>query len=124
MTAVEAARGDEEAPPKREEASVHASANEHKVIQLTRAGLGTARRVAIAAEAGNGPRPYPVVSATPRLPMMIADEILDYYGWVFCQGGFQSLGMTFEGFLAVVAAVSPAGLTPEYDLDDLSCLAD
>jgi hypothetical protein len=46
---------------------------------------------------------------------MIPDEILDYYGWVFCQGGFLNLHMTFEQFLAVVAAVSPSGLCPEYD---------
>jgi hypothetical protein len=46
---------------------------------------------------------------------MIPDEILDYYGWVFCQGGFLNLQMTFEQFLTVVAAVSPTGLCPEYD---------
>jgi hypothetical protein len=61
------------------------------------------------------PRPFPLVSTLPRLPVMIPDEILDYYGWVFCQGGFLNLQMTFEQFLAVVAAVSPAGLCPEYD---------
>jgi hypothetical protein len=61
------------------------------------------------------PRPFPVVTTLPRLPVMIPDEILDYYGWVFCQGGFLNLQMTFEQFLAVVAAVSPAGLSPEYD---------
>ena len=49
------------------------------------------------------------------LPLMIPDEILDYYGWVFCQGGFLNLQMTFEQFLTVVAAVSPTGLCPEYD---------
>ena len=47
----------------------------------------------------------------------IPDEILDYYGWVFCQGGFLNLQMTFEQFLTVVAAVSPSGLCPEYDDD-------
>jgi len=62
-----------------------------------------------------GPRPFPVVSSLPRLPTMIPDEILDYYGWVFCQGGFLNLHMTFEQFLTVVAAVSPSGLCPEYD---------
>jgi hypothetical protein len=60
-------------------------------------------------------RPFPAVSTTPRLPLMIPDEILDYYGWVFCQGGFLNLQMTFEQFLAVVAAVSPSALCPEYD---------
>jgi len=61
------------------------------------------------------PRRFPLVSTMPRLPLMIPDEILDYYGWVFCQGGFLNLQMTFEQFLAVVAAVSPTGLCPEYE---------
>jgi hypothetical protein len=61
------------------------------------------------------PRRFPVVTSLPRLPLMIPDEILDYYGWVFCQGGFLNLQMTFEQFLAVVAAVSPSGLCPEYE---------
>jgi hypothetical protein len=66
------------------------------------------------------PRPFPTVNTLPRLPVSIPDEILDYYGWVFCQGGFLNLQMTFEQFLAVVAAVSPAGLCPEYDPSELS----
>ena len=69
---------------------------------------GLARRI-------EEPRRFPLVSTLPRLPLMIPDEILDYYGWVFCQGGFLNLQMTFEQFLAVVAAVSPSGLCPEYD---------
>ena len=69
---------------------------------------GSARRL-------DEPRRFPLVTTLPRLPLMIPDEILDYYGWVFCQGGFLNLHMTFEQFLAVVAAVSPSGLCPEYD---------
>jgi len=61
------------------------------------------------------PRRFPTVNTLPRVPLSIPDEILDYYGWVFCQGGFLNLQMTFEQFLAVVAAVSPSGLCPEYD---------
>jgi hypothetical protein len=61
------------------------------------------------------PRQFPVVSTLPRLPVMIPDEILDYYGWVFCQGGFLNMQMTFEQFLAVVATLAPAGLFPEYE---------
>lgn len=61
------------------------------------------------------PKTFPSVSTLPRLPVMIPDEILEYYGWVFCQGGFLNLHMTFEQFLAVVNAVSPCGLSPEYD---------
>jgi hypothetical protein len=72
-------------------------------------------------ERGNGlqqldaPRGFPFVSSLPRLPLMIPDEILDYFGWVFCQGGFLNLQMTFEQFLMIVAAVSPTALCPEYD---------
>jgi hypothetical protein len=69
---------------------------------------GSARRL-------DEPRRFPLVTTLPHLPLMIPDEILDYYGWVFCQGGFLNLHMTFEQFLAVVAAVSPSGLCPEYD---------
>ena len=64
---------------------------------------------------GDGPRPFPTVSTLPRLPVMIPDEILDYYGWLFCQGGFHNLQMTFEQFLTVVATIKPTGLCPEYD---------
>jgi hypothetical protein len=78
------------------EADVHAGAN------------GSVRQL-------DEPRRFPLVTTLPRLPVMIPDEILDYYGWVFCQGGFLNLHMTFEQFLAVVAAVSPSGLCPEYD---------
>ena len=69
-------------------------------------------------------RPFPSVSTTPRLPAMIPDEILDYFGWVFCQGGFLNLHMTFEQFLAVVAAVSPSALCPEYDTVDSNIAVD
>jgi hypothetical protein len=62
-----------------------------------------------------GPQPFPIVPTQPKMPLMIPDEILEYYGWVFCQGGFLNLQMTFEQFLTVVAAVSPASLCPEYD---------
>jgi len=72
------------------------------------AAIGEPRRI-------EEPRRFPLVSNLPRLPLMIPDEILDYYGWVFCQGGFLNLQMTFEQFLAVVAAVSPSGLCPEYE---------
>jgi hypothetical protein len=77
-------------------------------------GVHHAREVSAALISG-APHPFPLVSTMPRLPAMIPDEILDYYGWVFCQGGFSNLQMTFEQFLAVVAAVSPSGLCPEYD---------
>jgi hypothetical protein len=83
------------------------SANTDRIEALT--GMnGSARQL-------DEPRRFPLVTTLPRLPVMIPDEILDYYGWVFCQGGFLNLNMTFEQFLAVVAAVSPSGLCPEYE---------
>jgi hypothetical protein len=81
--------------------------NVDRVDELASAN-GAARQI-------DEPRRFPLVTTLPRLPVMIPDEILDYYGWVFCQGGFLNLQMTFEQFLAVVAAVSPSGLCPEYD---------
>ena len=48
-------------------------------------------------------RSFPAASTRPQLPPVLSEEILDYYGWVFCQGGFANLGMTFEEFLAVAA---------------------
>jgi len=36
--------------------------------------------------------------------------MLEFYRFVFCQGGFRQVGMTFEQFLLVAAAVKPADL--------------
>jgi len=80
-------------------------------------------RLSHAVRAGE-PKRFPLVSTVPRLPAMIPDEILDYYGWVFCQGGFLNLQMTFEQFLAVVAAVSPSGLCPECDGNEVAAPID
>ena len=49
------------------------------------------------------PRSFPSVSTRPQVPVVMSEELLDYYGRVFCQGGFANLGMTFEEFLAVAA---------------------
>jgi transposase len=38
------------------------------------------------------------------------DEMLEYYAFIFCQGGFRPLDMTFEQFLLVAAAIKPADL--------------
>ena len=102
----------------------------HKVLFLSKADAA-ARDVRhgdsgklLTAQAGSGPREFPVASISPRLPAMIPDEILDYYGWVFCQGGFQSMDMTFEGFLSVVAAVSPSGLRHKWEIDETGLAAE
>ena len=37
--------------------------------------------------------------------LMIPDEILELYAFLFCQGRYGDLGMTFEHFLLVVASL-------------------
>ena len=56
------------------------------------------------------PRAFPEASTAPTLPATIRDEIVEFYAFVFCQGGFRQTGMTFEQFLLVAAAVKPADL--------------
>ncbi len=56
------------------------------------------------------PRPFPVVSNRPQLPPVISEELVDYYGRVFCQGDFADLNMTFEQFLLVAAKFGALGL--------------
>lgn len=60
-------------------------------------------------------REFPVASATPHLPKMIRDEILDFYAFLFRQRGFCQIGMTFEQFLIVIATVKPGDLLPAID---------
>jgi len=36
--------------------------------------------------------------------------MLEFYAFIFCQGGFRQLDMTFEQFLLVAAAIKPADL--------------
>ena len=56
------------------------------------------------------PRAFPESPTRPTLPMTIRDEMLELYAFIFCQGGFRHLGMTFEQFLLVAAAIKPADL--------------
>jgi len=56
------------------------------------------------------PRAFPEASTSPAFPTTIRDEMLEFYAFVFCQGGFRQVGMTFEQFLLVAAAVKPADL--------------
>ncbi len=56
------------------------------------------------------PRAFPEAPARPTLPTSIRDEMLEVYAFIFCQGGFHQLGMTFEQFLLVAAAIKPADL--------------
>jgi hypothetical protein len=72
----------------------------------------TPRPRTIPASAGpvREPRAFPEAVTGPSLPLVIRDEMLEFYAFVFCQGGFRQLGMTFEHFLLVAAAIKPADL--------------
>jgi hypothetical protein len=60
-------------------------------------------------------RRFPTVATRPVLPPAIQDERLEYYAWLFCQGGFRNLNMTFEQFLITIAVIQPAALCPDPD---------
>ena len=50
-------------------------------------------------------RDFPIASRRERQLLIIPDEILEFYAFLFCQGRYGSLGMTFEHFLLVVTSV-------------------
>ena len=56
------------------------------------------------------PRAFPEAETLPTLPATIRDEMLELYAFTVCQGGFRQVGMTFEQFLMVAAAIKPADL--------------
>jgi hypothetical protein len=53
-------------------------------------------------------RAFPEARARAALGINVRDELLEFYAFVFCQGGFRQLGLTFEQFLLVAAAIKPA----------------
>ena len=53
------------------------------------------------------PREFPHASTRPILRVKISDELMEFYAFVFCQGGFRQLDMTFEQFLLVAAVIKP-----------------
>lgn len=55
--------------------------------------------------AGDDLRHYPTAFSRERQPLIIPDAILEFYAFLFCQGQYLSLGMTFEHFLLVVTSV-------------------
>jgi len=61
------------------------------------------------------PRRFPLAATRPALPPKIRDEIIEYYAWLFCQGGFRNLSMTFEQFLTTIAVTQPAALCSDHD---------
>jgi hypothetical protein len=56
------------------------------------------------------PRAFLEASTSPALPTTIRDEMVEFYAFVFCQGGFRQTGMTFEQFRLLAAAVRPIDL--------------
>ena len=56
-------------------------------------------------------REFPIATTVPSLPPVMNDDVLDLYAFLFCQGGFRQLGMTFEQFLLVIATFKPGDLT-------------
>jgi hypothetical protein len=56
------------------------------------------------------PHAFPEAETLPTLPTTIRDEMIELYAFTFCQGGFRQVGMTFEQFLMVAAAIKPADL--------------
>lgn len=64
------------------------------------------------------PHSFPHATVFRDLPSRIPDEILDFYGFLFCQGGFRQMGMTFEQFLLVRATVGPLDQYATFELPD------
>jgi hypothetical protein len=48
--------------------------------------------------------------------LMMRDEILELYAFIFCQRGYRELGLTFEQFLLVAAAFKPSDLHASWKL--------
>jgi hypothetical protein len=67
------------------------------------------RRTATLAIPASEPRAFPEASTQPTLPP-IADEMLELYAFIFCQGGSRRIGMTFEQFLLVAYVIKAPGL--------------
>jgi hypothetical protein len=59
---------------------------------------------------------YPATSTPFNPSLMMRDEILELYAFIFCQRGFRQLGVTFEQFLLVAAAFKPSDLHASWKL--------
>jgi hypothetical protein len=81
----------------------------------------------------NAPEPRSIVKSAERKPdaspaadpaastlfnpsLMMGDEILELYAFIFCQRGYRQLGLTFEQFLLVAAAFRPSDLHASWKL--------
>jgi hypothetical protein len=76
------------------------------IVLASRPRLVPARTVSV-----REPRAFPEALTPPTLPPSIRDEMLELYAFIFCQGGFRQLEMTFEQFLLVAAAIKPTDLS-------------
>jgi hypothetical protein len=74
------------------------------IVSPSQPRLIPARRISV-----REPRAFPEGLTRPTLPP-IRDEMLELYAFIFCQGGFRQLDITFEQFLLVAAAVKPTDL--------------
>ena len=61
------------------------------------------------------PRAFPEACTPPLRTLIMRDEMLEVYAFVFCQGGFRHLGMTFEQFLLVADAIKAPTTTRYQD---------
>jgi hypothetical protein len=87
------------------------------VVEIAQSNVATSRRfsssrskiqpieVAGRYKADGDLRDYPVASKREKQLLIIPDAILEFYAFLFCQGQYLSLGMTFEHFLLVVTSV-------------------
>ena len=50
--------------------------------------------------------------------LIMRDEVLEHYAWIFCQGGFPNLAITFEQFLMVVATWRPSRFHRQLEYED------
>ena len=91
------------------------------LIQTSASGFGSLRAItglparprplSVEDAAAREPRAFPEAEHCRELPLMIRDEMLELYAFIFCQEGFRQLGMTFEQFLLVAAVIAPHDLT-------------
>lgn len=54
----------------------------------------------------------------PRRDLIMRDEVLEHYAWIFCQRGFPNLAITFEQFLMVVATSRPSRFHRQLEYED------
>jgi hypothetical protein len=64
----------------------------------------------------SSPTAYPTASTPLNPSLMMRDEILELYAFIFCQRGYRQLGLTFEQFLLVAQAFKPSDLHASWKL--------